>query len=565
MRAVARLETEDWEERTMRFGFAVWLVAAGSAAGAVVASCGPTESSCEELATCPVTGGAGGAGGNDAGMSGAGGSAGTGSTVDASADVGSSDAAVPPCGDAGIDPRVGVCVDNEAGVFVSLDGDDDANTGTRDSPYKTIKNGLEKARARGPGHRLFICKGEYTEAIAINATLDGADVYGGFDCDNGWMYGPENRTVVKPAAPGVPLSVRKVTALAVHDSEFDAADAGGAGESSIAVLVSESSGVTFTRVQMTAGKGAAGLPGTTWSASASPGAPGNPGHDACGASPNNGGDGAQSLCDGAVASIGGEGGRGAVASIAPGGSGGDGLLATANMVGHGGAGEPVSGTWSCAIKGNGQAGDDGANGSAGAGTKTQGTLGAMGWTGGKGEDGNPGTSAQGGGGGGGARAPSACEAGTQTGASGGSGGGGGCGGKGGGGGVTGGLSIALVSYDAGVTLVSCRLQSSSGGTGGYGSAGQHGGAGGAGEKGGSGPVTDGCKGGDGGKGGNGGPGGGGAGGHSLGIAYSTGKAPTVRQSTFQHGTAGGAGSDGNGSASGTGAGATGQAADQLEF
>jgi hypothetical protein len=487
--------------------------------------------------------------------------------MDASHDVISSDTGAPPCGDAAIDPRVGVCVDDESGVFVAPDGDDDANTGTRAAPYKSIKNGLEKAKARGPGHPVFICKGEYAEAILINATLDGADVYGGFDCKSGWTYDPDYRTIVKPSAPAVPLSIRKVSALAVHDLEFDAADAVAAGESSIAVLVSESTGVTFTRVLMTAGKGADGSPGTSWSTSASSGAPGNAGHDACSPSPNNGGGGAQTSCDGTVASIGGKGGSGASGppSLAPGDNGADGSPATNNNVGHGGAGEPISGTWSCAIKGNGQAGDDGTNGSAGDGAKIKGTLSASGWSGAKGEDGKSGTPAQGGGGGGGARAPSSCEAGTQTGASGGSGGGGGCGGKGGGGGTAGGSSIALVSYEADVTLASCRLQSSAGGVGGSGSAGQHGGGGGAGEKGGSGPVTDGCKGGDGGKGGNGGPGGGGPGGHSLGIAYSSGKPPTVRQSTFQRGAPGGAGADGNGSASGTGAGTPGQAADQLDF
>jgi hypothetical protein len=559
----------------MRFGFGMWLVAVGGAAGsiALAASCGPTESSCEDLATCPPPDGTGGSAAGDGsagatdGGSGTGGSSGDSSAIDAPTDGG-----ILACGDAGIDPLVGTCVDDDHGVFVSPTGDD-SRSGKKTAPFKTIAVAL--AQSVGLGRRVFACQGQYPDAIAVDAKLNGVSLYGGFDCTS-WSYAAANRTVVKLDAPGVPLTVAGVTSFHVQDVELEAADAVAAGESSIAALVSESSDVMFTRVKMVAGKGADGAAGAAWVVNAEPGAKAQTGHDACSTDPNPGGIAAPTSCSGSVASIGAKGGSGAsgppsLAAADPGGDGsptpaaGDAGVPT---TGRGGAGEPVAGAWSCAAGiGKGQDGTEGIKGDSGEGATTHGTLGPAGWTGAKGVDGKTGQPGQGGGGGGGAKAPAACPSGPQTGASGGSGGGGGCGGKGGPGGGAGGSSIALVSFHSGLSLDGCTMRASSAGNAGDGAAGQHGGTGAAGETGGQGKASgaDGCKGGDGANGGNGGPGGGGAGGNSLGIAYSVGKKPAVTGSSIQTGTSGSGGKDGNGLATGPGVGVAGEAANDLQF
>src|SRR4051812_5592176 len=172
----------------MRFGFAIWLAAAGGVAGAAgVASCGPTESSCEELATCPVAGGADGSGGSGGSESGVGGQSGTGGTdgalVDASGEDAGSDVAPAPCGDARLDPQIDACVDDDHDVFVSTGGDD-AGSGHKGHPYKTIGHALSML---GAAKRIFVCKGEYPETLTIDATVDGAHLYGGLDCE-AWTY-----------------------------------------------------------------------------------------------------------------------------------------------------------------------------------------------------------------------------------------------------------------------------------------------------------------------------------------------------------------------------------------
>ncbi|MEO5727718.1 MAG: hypothetical protein ABI134_14530, partial [Byssovorax sp.] len=91
------------------------------------------------------------------------------------------------------------------------------------------------------------------------------------------------------------------------------------------------------------------------------------------------------------------------------------------------------------------------------------------------------------------------------------------------GGQAGGSSIALLNWNANVTMNNCTLTAGMGGDGGAGGAGQPGQLGGSGGKGGTvrkGPP--GCTGGNGGNGGNGSDGGGGQGGHSLGIAMKNG-------------------------------------------
>ncbi|MGE0328103.1 MAG: PE-PGRS family protein, partial [Polyangiaceae bacterium] len=180
----------------------------------------------------------------------------------------------------------------------------------------------------------------------------------------------------------------------------------------------------------------------------------------------------------------------------------------------------------CSLGGGGAPGANGANGDPGAGATRQGTVTDAGWVPASGELGTAGHVGQGGGGGRGS---------LESG--GGGGGAGGCGGGPGSYGTGGGGSIALLLFNASVSLVDSELVSAQGGDGGSGTIGQLGMSGGA--KGLRSQSTA-CDGGDGGRGGRGGLGGGGAGGISAAIVYS-GPAPTVTSSVLTPGSGGAAG------------------------
>jgi hypothetical protein len=432
-------------------------------------------------------------------------------------------------------------IGEDCGVFVSTSKGDDTNgKGSKAAPYQTLATALSKA----DGKPVYACSEAFTEAVTLSA---GVALFGALACTNGWMYDASTKTALTAAPDAIPLTATSAASGAeVHDFTITAADAIKDGGSSIAVAVDQAA-VSFSRCDLVAGNGKAGLSGTTPMDPVGPmdptdaGIKGNDGKAAC-VDPSQSLGGAQKdnrLCPAASGgSIGGSGGVGAVAS----GSNGDVNPANAQTA-LGGQGQPSTDPlWSCVV-GQGGIGKQGDTGSPGTGAKDTdlGTLDKSGYTGVAGKAGGPGFPGQGGGGGGGAKGKTSC-----AGASGGGGGAGGCEGKGGTGGNPGGTSIGILGIEATLTFNTVTIKTGKGGDGGDGGDGQTGGSGGKGGSGGIGSGTlNACDGGNGGQGGTGGKGGGGRGGHTIGIAYTGMSMPSTESVTFTKGTsgAGGKGAD----------------------
>jgi len=572
-----------------------WL-ATGSGIMATTASiaCGPTETTCEESATCPPpatgTGGAAGAPMIDSGggAAGSGGDAGVLDDVSTQPDADASvDGVKPPDdvsrsdardADARVDitspddtrrdmvpdaplidapsepdacdpgtaksPTESTCLISEQyGVFVSPLGSDTTGVGTRSAPFKTLAKGLQIAK--GNVMRVYACDDGtgYPDALTVDTTLDGTSLYGGFEC-TGWTYAVTRRARVRPTT-GVALVVKGLTAgLTVEDFEFNAADAA-AGASSIGAIVDTAVNVVLRGVKVTAGKGGGGVDGVE-------GAKGADGDPALGQEHQ----GYRAECPyGGPFQVG-----GAWANLSACGSqGGGGGTASKNNVGASGfPGTPSTdvtppnnpnGGPNGPTGQNGGAGSPGNAGTPGAASSASGSFSAAGYAvAAPGGSGAVGKTGQGGGGGGGSDAVPLSNC---VGASGGAGGMGGCGGTPGMGGASAGASIALLSWMSPITLDRCELMSAAGGGGGNGGKGGKGGVGKAGAPGGAGYTGDagaadagtgpgkGGTGGPGGNGGNGGSGAGGNGGPSYAIVYK-GMVPTKLNGTIVAHGAGGA-------------------------
>lgn len=532
--------------RTLISSFIVLIPTALILAGA----CADTDSSCEDTLSCPSssTGGSGGttsggvttttasgAGGTEAtggtaattvGGSGGGGTGGTMGEGGAAGEMGTGGSGVsgaggsPPVCDGELLPGDDACVVEETyGVFVSPQGNDAEGDGSRVAPYATLQKAAEVASESGK--RVYACatEGYYGSGLVLSEDHGGLELYGSFECDD-WSYDGSLRAKVYPES-GVPLTVTGVDAgLEVTGFSFDSADATEPGASSIAALISESTGVVLRQVSLHAGNGADGATGETVAYEYPE----------------------KSELDGVSATVEGEGVMPTVTCPAgdttrggPGGttSPGDGSDGQPDHDGDGGEGGKA--LVGC---GNGGAGKDGASappGTDGPGASTFGTLTNLNWLPASGEAGDPGKPGQGGGGGSGA-----------TTGGGGSGGGGGCGGVGGAAGGGGGASLGLLVLNAGVSLVDSEVTAGDAGDGGAGAMGQDGqqSSGFAGNG-----FQGGCQGGIGGLGGNGGNGGGGAGGISVGVVV-VGTAPVLTNTEVTVGDEGlgglGAGTDNSG-------------------
>ncbi len=438
-----------------------------------------------------------------------------------------------PPGDGGCDPtkdpKDEPCVVSESyGVFVSATAAPNG-AGTKASPLNSIDAGITLAVSQaiaGVPKRVYVCVHSYDETIAIAATRDKIQVFGGFRCTD-WTYSGD-MAVIAPSSSGLPLTLTSLTSALFADVEIDApsasqtAPATGSteGASSIAVLANGSTGIEFRRAKIVAGAaqpGAAGvLAAYTFPTAA----------DLRGNAADGGAGGAAKVhtCTGGLVTIGGKGGN------SPGGTGDPGLPAL-----DGGAGGTSA---QCIGPTNG--GGSGASALSapnGPGASAAGTIANAVWRPSAGTVGVTGGPGQGGGGGG------AVDPG-----GGGSGGAGGCGGAGGGGGGGGGASICVVCINTALTFTNVTLVSGTAGNGGAGAAGQPGES-----QGGNPGVPDssgGCLGGRGGTGGAGGAGGGGAGGVSAGIVYK-GTAPALDAMTVSKFVQGQAGPKGVGGVPGT--------------
>jgi hypothetical protein len=378
---------------------------------------------------------------------------------------------------------------DEPGIYVALPsaGGDDANQGTQSAPVASLAHAVVLAAPdRMP---IFVCAGTYKEHVLI--TTSGLSFHGAYSCTGAvWTYDPTKYSRVMPSTKDEALRVKGAHGLDVADMEFVSQNATVAGASSIAVFVSDSDGVTFTRAHVVAGNGMKGADGTMvpfvyQMASA---LHGQSATSDTGADPND------CTCD-------------ASSEHSKGARGGD-----AGQ--DGGTGEPDLGGGLPGTHGspctNGGLGFDAPTTDDGPGAQTSGSLSADGWLPTSGTDATNGRPGQGGGGGGGGK---------MSGDGGGGGGAcGGCGGKGGGGGAGGGASIAFLSFNSTLTLTDCVIETSTAGAGGNGAAGQPGQNGGVGGD----RFHSACVGGNGGMGGKGGAGGGGSGGISAGIVSKAG-------------------------------------------
>lgn len=338
------------------------------------------------------------------------------------------------------------CVDDGVGVFASPTGSDGA-AGTKAAPVKSIGKAVELAASKGLP-RVYVCEGTYDANVEVKSAVA---IYGGLACGT-WTY---TGTKPKLAPPkGVALKVTKVSGpVVVEDLEVvGSADASVAGDSAIAVFVSESGDVRFGTSAISAGPGTPGAKGGTRSNYSAPANPGGLTNTAAA------GMGPSCSCLNGSSSKGGAGANGAGAGIQ------DGSATPA-------VGAPNSGASRASSCDPGTAGANGNPGTSPAQLDSPGALLSAGWSSrtdaAASGDGNP---AQGGGGGGGR---------SNLNIGGGGGGCGGCGGAGGAAGIGGGISVALLSYRSAVSISGGSLVSSVAGAGGEGGAGQPGQEGGA--------------------------------------------------------------------------------------
>ncbi len=501
---------------------------------AFVPGCFSSASDCSASNTCAAP-----IGSTDAGHDGDGGDGGDGADR-ASNDKMPIDEVDPAC-DGKAAPSEDACTIHEHfGVFASPDGASDG-TGTRRRPFASIAAAMKAAKTAGK--RVYLCadRGTFAETLAIDAAVDGVRIYGGFECTTAdWSYQATLRARITPSKGGAVVVVKGlVLGLTLHDVSVEAHDGTSTGESSIAMIVSNSARVALRRVTLAAANGATGSAGTVGANGANASAPGSTQQGTaatCTSAPAFHSGGAWS----SPSACGSHGGPGGESLLASAGSDGESGMPNASVdppgVANAGAGSSGMGT----AGHPGAPGSSGLAGSAGAPAQASGGFSATGYAPIAGGDGSAGHVGQGGGGGG---ASSAAALSGCIGASGGAGGAGGCGGGAGHGGKGGGASIALVVWSSSVSLATVTLTSGSGGNGGKGGDAGYGGNGGTGADGGArlgGAIGAAGNGGAGGNGGDGGAGAGGNGGPSYALVYSGAPPVSSDGTTLAHG-AGGAG------------------------
>lgn len=469
----------------------------------------------------------------------------------------------------------GASVGDECGIFVGGPLGKDTNPGTKAAPLATLGAAIKAVFK--DDLRIYACSraGEepmFNEAVTVGTTT----VYGGLDCENGWVHSDHPTRLTAPAGM-IPLTINGILTddkTRIEDFYVVAANATTDGGSSVAAVANQAE-VAFKNMTFEAGNARDGAAGEEVAGMGMDGTEGLEGKLACSAEFVGGGDAVTNDCgtpdDATDDSISGPGGVGQQMSGGQGDPGNPGSEVNNN----GGVGQSTQDANFCA---SGTAGAPGETGLSGAGGTTRGEVHGDGFTSnGVGSPGLRGLPGQGGGGGGASKGGDNAAGGRcvgqpgKGGASGGSGGSGGCGGLGGLGGQPGGSSIALIGVNAKITFeTGVTLRAKQAGAGGDGGPGQSGGLGAPGGPGGMEPggmtmmLKVGCSGGKGGPGGIGGKGGGGFGGHSLGIAY-TGLPVTLDGVTIEHAETPGPGGLGGDDLATTDDGYEGYAADIQDF
>jgi hypothetical protein len=411
----------------------------------------------------------------------------------------------------------GIDGDASRAVFVALSGND-AATGTKDNPLKTIQAAITKAAT---DHKdVYVAGGTYNEHITLKR---GVSIFGGYAPFSGVRSPTEATTIVgSPEAALAPASATDADAVkgvALQFLTLKGTPDGSRSAYGLRVLDK-----AFVALQGDVSQGAAAAPGPAGGGGFTGGGGSAGGAGSCG--PQGGG--------GFGGNNGGAGGAGGLGAAGAGGDGSNGG-ASFFLFGLGGAG---------GIGSDGAGGFGGANGSSGGNGANAPTpaLSGPAWSPAPATAGHGGV-AGGGGGGGGGGAGGTFFISNFFGGGGGGGGGGGFGGGAGAPGANGGGSFGVYVFNGTVVADASSLVAGDGGNGGNGGAGGGGGAGGAASPGGSSCVFafTGGPGAAGGNGGTGGGGGGGAGGPSVGIAKAGTASMVLRGGTTTQPSAAGAG------------------------
>src|ERR1700733_13661721 len=256
-------------------------------------------------------------------------------------------------GNGGGDGEMGPApVDAECGtlpcvaVYVAGSGND-ASTGTRTMPLKTIAAGIAMAAQVNPPLDVYVQAGTYAETLQMKS---GVTIYGGFDTT--WTRVATATTEIDGASPAIPFD--QISALTALDQvTVTSPNATAPSGSSVAIVVTSSSMIELRDVTVEPGTGAAGTDGVDGAIGAIGGGGGlggdgveHSGSIFCSSSPLPvGGAGGASSCG----RTGGQGGSPGV-NTGAGSTGGDGVV-SAQSGGFGGA--------------SGQTGSPGAGGLAG--------------------------------------------------------------------------------------------------------------------------------------------------------------------------------------------------------
>ncbi len=390
-----------------------------------------------------------------------------------------------------------IAEDGSNAYFVSKNGND-ANSGSLSAPKATIQNAISAATASKGD--VYVAAGTYSESPVL---ADGVSLYGAFSATDWTRDFAADETIIDGGTYAIKGT--SVTQLTIEGFTIRSANATGISNSSVAISLSASTGVTINQNQIEVGNGSDGQNGSNASdrtGHAANGGGGSNAYFALTCSVSGGGSGGN-------VSYGRDGGHGGNAGGAGGGTNGS---AGQNSGGYGGAAGGFGATGH--VGGTGNPGGPGGNG---AGGLSFGTVSGNFYYAANGSYGGNGGYGWGGGGGGGGGAGAACCA------AGGGGGAGGLYGVGGSYGTGGGASIAiLLSNGSNVTVTNNTITTGNGGNGAFGGKGGVGQDGGSGGSGGSGNINgaSGGNGGHGGKGGTGGYGGCGGGGPSIAILQS---------------------------------------------
>ncbi len=417
-------------------------------------------------------------------------------------------------------------VNFEKAVFVDKYNGNDSNSGTMNSPVKTLGKAISLANA-SDRNQIILSGKNFEESPLLKS---GLSIFGGYKNNEGTWNEIDDPTKFTIPATGWKLdTLQDITFSRIKFSAQADTNPGG---NSIGLILKDCKDIQFRNVMIIAADGTDGANGEDGADGDDAGdeGKGKDGTPGCENSDFNviGIHLCSGPCDmptigaGGASTCGANGGNGGRPGDAnhKGYAGQNGAGSTTNG-GIGGDINHLHSDTDCSKTNPQTHGKDGKNGNTGSdgkGGKSFGEFSDSGYTNADGEDGETGENGQGGGGGGGGKGGTTnCN---SYGSSGGGGGAGGCGGIGGGGGQGGGASLPLMLFSSkNIYFDSTTLETGKGGKGGNGAYGGNGGSGALGGKGGAyggnwdqddaGCGGNGGIGGAGGKGGNGGGGGGG--------------------------------------------------------